>query len=161
MAEFRGRVRTTLERITWLECDNDGQIAGNAYASQFRTRAGYRWACELTVYVDPEYHRYGIRRALYSSLFRCLALQGYCIAVAVITIPNPASIALHDSMGMRHIGTCEKAGYKHGRWLGVGFRQIELQPIPTEPDPPMPWRQIAASPLWHEALGAGLPHLKL
>lgn len=49
LAEFRDRVRTTLERMPWLVCDNDGAIAGYACASPFRTRAGYRWACELTV----------------------------------------------------------------------------------------------------------------
>ena len=161
LAEFRERIRATLERMPWLVCDSGGQIAGYAYASPFRTRAGYGWACELTVYVHPEYHRCGIGRALYTSLFRCLALQGYCVAVATITIPNAASIALHESMGMRRIGTYENVGYKHGQWLDDGVWQIELQPIPAKPDPAAPWQRIADSLQWPEALGAGLPHLKL
>ena len=161
LSEFRGRVRTTLERMPWLVCDNGGEIAGYAYASPFRTRAGYRWTCELTVYVHPGYHRCGIGRALYTSLFQCLALQGYCVAVAMITIPNPTSIALHDSMGMRRIGTYEKVGYKHGRWLDDGVWQVELQPLPAEPEPPVPWRELAGSSQWHEALTSGRPHLRI
>lgn len=161
LAEFRGRVRATLELMPWLVCDNDSEIAGYAYASPYRTRVGYGWTCELTIYVHAGYHRCGIGKALYTSLFRCLALQGYCVAVATITIPNAASIALHESMGMRRIGTYEKVGYKHGRWLDDGVWQIELQPTPDEPDPPVTWRQVADSPQWREALGAGLPHLKL
>ena len=161
LAEFRGRVRKTLEYMPWLVCDNDGEIAGYAYASPFRTRVGYQWACELTIYVHPGYHRCGIGRALYTSLFRCLALQGYCIALATITIPNPASIALHESVGMRHIGAYEKVGYKHGQWLDDGVWQIELRPTPAEPTPPVPWRELAGSPEWSEALSEGLARLKL
>ncbi len=161
LAEFRGRVRATLEGMPWLVCDNDGEIAGYAYASPFRTRAGYGWACELTVYVHHGYHRCGIGRALYTSLFRCLALQGYCVAVAAITIPNPASMALHESMGMRRIGTYEKVGYKHGQWLDDGVWQLELQPTPAEPEPPVPWNEVAHLTEWSECLSAGLAYLKL
>ena len=131
MPEFQGRIRTILEHMPWVVCDNDGEIAGYAYASPFRTRAGYRWSCELTIYVHPGYHHCGIGRALYKSLLRRLALQGYCVAVATITIPNPASIALHESMGMRRVGAYEKVGYKHGQWLDDGVWQIELQPMPA------------------------------
>ena len=105
LAEFRGRIRSVSERMPWLVCGNDGEIAGYAYASPFKTRAGYQWSCELTMYVHPEYHRCGIGRSLYTALFRSLAIQGYCVAIATITIPNPASIALHESMGMRQIAT--------------------------------------------------------
>ncbi len=161
LCEFRRRVRSVTERMPWLVCDDDGEIAGYAYASPFKTRAGYQWACELTIYVHPGYHRCGIGRSLYTALFRCLALQGYCVAVATITIPNAASIALHESMGMRRIGTYEQVGYKHGQWLDDGVWQIELQPMPAEPDPPVPWYEVSVSEQWHGALAAGLAHLKL
>ena len=161
LPEFCERIRTTVERMPWLVCDNDGEIAGYAYASPFRTRAGYRWACELTIYVHPGYHRCGIGRALYTSLFRCLALQGYCVAVATITIPNPASIALHESMGMRRVGTYERVGYKHGQWFDDGVWQIELLRMPANPDPPVRWQRFADSPEWCEAISAGLASLKL
>ncbi len=58
--EFRRRIRTVLERLPWLVCDIDGHIAGYAYATPFRTRAGYRWSAELTVYVHPSHHRRGV-----------------------------------------------------------------------------------------------------
>ena len=161
LPEFRDRVRATLEWMPWLVCDNDGDVAGYAYASPFRTRAGYQWACELTIYVHPGYHRCGIGRALYTALFGCLALQGYCVAVATITIPNAASIALHESMGMRRVGAYEKVGYKHGRWLDDGVWQIDLQSAPADPEPPVPWHQVSGLPQWREALAAGQARLKL
>ena len=161
LPEFCERIRTTVERMPWLVCDNDGEIAGYAYASPFRTRAGYQLTCELTIYVHPGYHRCGIGRALYTSLFRCLALQGYCVAVATITIPNPASIALHESMGMRRVGTYEQVGYKHGQWLDDGVWQIELQPMPADPTPPVPWHEVCGSDQWDQALAAGEQHLRV
>ncbi len=161
LPEFRERVRSTLERMPWLVCDNGGEIAGYTYASPFQTRAGYQWRCELTIYVHPGYHRCGIGRALYTSLFRCLALQGYFVAVATITIPNPASIALHESMRLRRVGTYEQVGYKHGRWLDDGVWQIELQRMPAEPDPPAPWHEISGSDQWDEALAAGQRRLRI
>ena len=161
LPEFCERIRTTVEWMPWLVCDNGGEIAGYAYASPFRTRAGYRWACELTIYVHPGYHRCGIGRALYTSLFRCLALQGYYVAVATITIPNPASIALHESMGMRRVGTFEQVGYKHGQWLDDGVWQIELQRMQVDPTPPVPWHEVCGSDQWDEALEAGEQRLRI
>ena len=52
------------------------------------------WFVEVSVYVNPSHCRRGIGRALYTSQFRCLALQGYCTAVARKTLPNPAGVAL-------------------------------------------------------------------
>lgn len=161
LEEFRGRVRSVLESMPWLVCDHGGQVAGYAYASPFKTRDGYSWTCELSVYVHSGYHRCGIARALYSALFRCLAVQGFRVAIATITIPNPASIALHESMGMRRVGTYEKVGYKQGRWLDDGVWQIELNPLSLDPAPPVPCKQVEGTPEWHDAIAAGEALLKI
>ena len=71
--EFRGRIRSVLEMLPWLVCETGGAVAGYAYATPFRTRAGYRWSAELTVYVHPSHHRSGVGRALYTALLQCLA----------------------------------------------------------------------------------------
>ena len=160
LEEFRGRVRTVTEMMPWLVCDDGGKIAGYVYANPFKTRAGYRWCCELTVYVHPEYRRRGVGRALYATLFRCLVAQGYCVAIATITIPNPGSVALHESMGMRRVGTYENVGYKFDQWLDDGVWQIELQPLPADPAPPVQFQQLAGSAEWKDAVSAGLAELR-
>lgn len=157
--EFRERVRSVTEWMPWLVCDDQGKIAGYVYASPFKTRAGYQWSCELTVYVHPDYRRRGVGRALYTTLFKCLTAQGYCIAVATITIPNPASIALHESMGMRRVGTYESVGHKFGEWLDDGVWQIELRPLPAEPASPAPFHSIFGTRDWDNAVAAGLAAL--
>ena len=153
--EFRSRIRSVLERMPWLACVIGGNIAGYAYATPFRSRAGYRWTAELTVYVDPAYHRRGVGRALYTALLHCLAGQGYRTAVAVIALPNPASIGLHLSLGFRRTGVLENIGFKHGKWIDDDVWQLDIQPSPTAPLEPIPLNDFIETPEWFEALECG------
>ena len=54
-----------------------GQVRGYAYAGAYRTRAAYRWAAEVSVYVAAQHHRGGLGRILYRSLIRLLEAQGF------------------------------------------------------------------------------------
>ena len=161
IAEFQERIRSVLEHLPWFVCDHDGEVAGYAYASPFKARPGYRWSCEVTVYVHPDYRRRNVGRALYTSLLRALAAQGYCVAVAVITLPNPGSIALHESMGFRRVGAYEGIGHKLGEWLDDGVWQRELSPKPTAPAPPAPYQRLVGTSGWDDVLKAGTACLRL
>lgn len=164
--EFRGRIRAALERRLWLAVEDNaanggrGGIAGYAYASQFNFRESYVWAVEVSVYVHSAYRRRGAGRALYTSLFQCLALQGFCTAIARITLPNPASITLHEAMGFRPAGVNDGIGHKHGQWHDVGIWQRELRPRPAAPEPPRPTSHLAGTPQWETALNSGSAHLR-
>ena len=92
--EMRRRIRTVLAQHPWLVCAGGGSVLGYAYAGPHRERASYRWSADAAVYVAPDRRRRGVGRALYTSLFRLLALQGYYNAYAGVTLPNPASVAL-------------------------------------------------------------------
>jgi phosphinothricin acetyltransferase len=124
--------------MPWLVCEVGNDVAAYAYASPFRTRAGYRWTAELTVYVHPAFHRRRVGRALYSALPRCLSAQGDFMAVAIISLPNAASVSLHESMGFRRTGVLEGIGHKFGRWMDDDVRQMEIQPMPADPPGPIP-----------------------
>jgi len=160
VAEFQGRIRASLERRLWLVCDAGGRIAGYAYATQFNPRDSYIWSVEVSVYVHPGFHRRGIGRALYTSLFRCLAAQGYCTAVARITLPNQSSVTLHEAMGFRPVGVNEGIGYKTGEWHDVGIWQMDISPRPLQPQPPLPFTSLAGTPEWDNALAEGAALLK-
>lgn len=153
--EFRSRIHSVLERMPWLVCVVGGDIAGYAYAAPFRPRAGYRWTAELTVYVHPAYYRRRVGRALYTALLRCLAGQGYRTAVAIIALPNPASVGLHESMGFRRAGVLEKMGFKHGKWVDDGVWQLDIQPGVIVPAEPIPLNDFIDTPEWSEALERG------
>lgn len=134
------QMRERIDRITvqypWLVGEIDGELAGYVYASQHQERAAYRWGVNVAVYVSPQRHRRCLGRALYTSLFSILRAQGYFKAYAGVTLPNAASVGLHESMGFQPVGVYRGAGYKHGRWLDVGWWQLDLQP--EIPDPPEP-----------------------
>ena len=159
--EIRRRISERRGRWPWLVCEDRGQVLGYAYAGRFRERAAYQWAVDLSLYVRGDRHRSGIGRALYVSLFEILRLQGYYVAYADITLPNPASVGLHESLGLRPLGVYRKVGFKLGAWHDVGCWELQLQAQPPNPAPPAPLDAVEASPGWAAAVAAGLPYLRL
>jgi L-amino acid N-acyltransferase YncA len=134
--EMRQRIEQTLKTFPWLVYEDDIGILGYVYASQHRVRAGYQWSVDVSVYVHERSRRQGIGRKLYTSLFELLCRQGFYNVYAGITLPNPASVALHEAMGMEPVGVYEKVGYKLGAWHDVGWWQGQLQEHHAHPSPP-------------------------
>ncbi len=130
--EFARRI-ATIERthpfLVAVDDRNAGEeaVAGFAYASPFHERAGYRWAATVSVYIDPRHHRRGIGRALYETLFELLRRQGLWSACSGITLPNDASVALHESCGFELVGVYTRIGWKAGNWRDVGWWQLALR----------------------------------
>jgi L-amino acid N-acyltransferase YncA len=153
------RIEATLANWPWLVCERDRQVLGYAYASRHRERSAYQWSCDVSVYVSASYRRVGIGRALYRSLFELLKLQGFRNAYAGITLPNPASVGLHESLGFKPIGVYQDVGYKLGAWHDVGWWELHLGPG-VAPTPPFDLKQIRHSSSWTTALGTGFPLLR-
>nr|WP_058023414.1 GNAT family N-acetyltransferase [Pseudohongiella spirulinae] len=110
--------------LPWLVAeDSDGAISGYAYAVRWKTRAAYKFSVETTVYTDPELRRNGLGTMLYSALFERLMAAGIHSAVGGICLPNDASVALHEKMGMKQIARFNEIGFKAGQWLDVGYWQ--------------------------------------
>ncbi|MFO0792321.1 MAG: arsinothricin resistance N-acetyltransferase ArsN1 family B [Pirellulales bacterium] len=145
-----------IERITteypWLIGEIDGRVAGYVYASRFRERAAYRWTAEAAVYVALDSQRRGLGRAMYTALFSILQTQGLFRAVAGITVPNPASVGLHESLGFKQVGLFPAVGHKDGTWLNVGWWQLALQPETLHPPDPRPFPTLSDDPLVAAAL---------
>ena len=102
-AEIARRIAGTIAAYPWLVCEFNGRVAGYAYASEHRSRRAYRWSVDTSVYVDHDCWRRGIGRGLYTSLLRILSAQGFFNAFAGITLPNDASVGLHESFGFDRI----------------------------------------------------------
>ncbi len=140
--EMRQRIRSKLEHgYPWLVMEREGMLLGYAYAGRWRDRAAYDWTVETTVYVNSAVRRGGVGRTLYGALFDLLRLQGFVQAVAGVTLPNDASVGLHQAVGFVPTGVTHNAGYKFGGWHGVAFFEMTLQ---TPPDVPVPTRDVAA-----------------
>jgi phosphinothricin acetyltransferase len=158
-AEMRSRIARTLEQLPWLVCAADDEVLGYVYASPHRTRAAYRWSVDVAVYVHPAHRRQGVGRALYTSLLAVLPLQRYYNAYAGITLPNPGSVGLHESMGFEPVGVYQRVGYKLGRWHDVGWWSLALQDHDLAPAPPLPVTAVQDLETWRAGIALGLPFL--
>jgi phosphinothricin acetyltransferase len=104
-----------------------GSIVGYAYAGPYRTRPGYRFTIEDSIYLAPEAQGKGVGTLLLSELVRVSAAKGYRLMVAVIgDSRNYGSIALHRKAGFTFAGTIHSVGYKFGRWLDSVIMELPL-----------------------------------
>jgi phosphinothricin acetyltransferase len=133
---FAARVAHYLEKYPWLVYEVDGEIAGYAYASQYRERVAYQWSVECSVYIGDAFKRQGIASKLYMALFEILKTQGFMNVYAVINLPNDQSVALHERLGFRWFATYERVGFKLGRWKNVGWWGLQLNEYIDEPPAP-------------------------
>lgn len=153
VADFRGRIERTLAHAPWLVLD-DGGLQGYAYATRFRDRPAYQWTVETTVYVRDSARRRGVGRALMAALLRCLELQGFATALAVIALPNDASVRLHERLGFRSIGVFHRVGFKFGRWHDTGWWERPLREDAGAPPPPRPIEALLGTPAWDRAISS-------
>ena len=137
VAEMARRIERVSGEYAWLVAETEGRVVGFAYATAHRTRAAYRWAVDVSVYVAPEQHRRGVGRALYLALFELLRRQRLHVACAGVTLPNDASVGLHESLGFVLVGTYRGIGWKDGGWRDVGWWQLALSE-PADGPPPEP-----------------------
>jgi phosphinothricin acetyltransferase len=135
-----GRIEAGGDLYPWLIAEEEsGTVLGYAYATAFRPRPAYRFAVETSVYLAPAAQGMGIGGRLYRSLLSSLEGQGFAQAIAVVTLPNPASVRLHEAVGFASAGTYRKVGYKNGGWHDVGLWQRELAHTAQPPCEPRPY----------------------
>lgn len=112
--------------LPWLVAEQDGVIAGYAYATPWKARHAYRHSVEITVYLRQNALARGLGTALYSALFDALQKRPIHAVVACIALPNAHSVALHEKSGMRKVAHFAEVGYKLGAWRDVGYWQVNL-----------------------------------
>jgi L-amino acid N-acyltransferase YncA len=117
----------------WLVAESDGQVIGFASSSPFRTRPSYRWTVETGVYLAGTAQGRGLGRLLMERMLELLTVQRFTAAVAGITLPNPASVALHEKLGFTPCATYRETGFKLGEWRTVQVLARDLAPRLTPP----------------------------
>lgn len=145
-AEMEGRIRTVMERLPWLVAEADGAVIGYAYAGPHQVRPGYRWSVNVSVYVAQGRHGGGIGRALYAELLSILRRQGIVNAYAGIALPNPASVRLHEAIGMQRIAVYERVGFKLDAWHDVAWYGMRLIDPAGHPPEPIAYPDLPPSP---------------
>lgn len=153
VAVFANRFVQYQTQTPCLVLERDGALLGYAYANMHRSRTAYQWSVESSIYLSAEARGQGLGKGLYRALFNCLRYQGFYNVFAGISLPNPASVAVHEAMGFQPIGVYRDIGFKNGRWHDVGWWQLVLQEKTAEPQAPI-W--LAAvnqqDPAWQKCL---------
>ncbi len=122
-------------RYPWIVAEDCESVVGFARCGAWRAREAYSWSCEVGVYVTPERQGQGIGAALYREMFPAMEKMGNRTVIAGIAQPNPASVRLHEAFGMTYAGTLPRVGWKHGRWIDVGYWVRSFGPMSQPPEP--------------------------
>ena len=112
--------------LPWLIAEEDGQVLGYAYASKWKGRCAYRFAVESTIYLDADQTGRGTGSTLYAALIDAIRSHSMRSVIGGISLPNEASIRLHERLGFRKVGHFERVGFKQDRWVDVGYWQLQL-----------------------------------
>lgn len=140
--EMAARMHRTLQRTPWLVAEAGGELTGYAYAGPHHERPGYRWSVNVSVYLRTDAQGRGIGRRLYDELFAILRRQRFVNVYAGVALPNPASEALHRSMGMAQVAVYRRVGYKFGAWHDVAWLGLRLSDPPGTPPEPIPLPEL-------------------
>ncbi|MDQ8184666.1 N-acetyltransferase family protein [Pelagicoccus sp. SDUM812002] len=116
--------------LPWLVAEENDKVLGYAYASPWHARSAYRHTVEVSVYLDHQTTGRGVGSALYERLFERLRKKDIHVVIGGLTLPNPASEALHQKFGMRKVAHYQEVGHKFSKWLDVGYWQTEFEATP-------------------------------
>jgi phosphinothricin acetyltransferase len=136
LEEIENRMKSIQSKYPYLVAEENNQLVGYAYANDFRHKSAYQWSPESTIYIHKDFHRNGIGKALYIKLFEALKKQGFYNVFGGVSLPNEASVKLHQRLGFKEIGVYENIGYKFGKWHSTKWFQLVLNKHETNPSPP-------------------------
>ena len=124
--EMRVRLSQASPALPWLVVEENGAIVGFAYASQWKSRCAYRFSVEITIYLDPDATGRGFGKMLYSALIGELRKIKLHSLIGGISLPNPASVALHEKMGFVKVAHFKEVGFKFDKWIDVEYWELIL-----------------------------------
>lgn len=142
-AQFADQIREG--RYPFLVAEEGGAVLGFAYAHAYHSKEAFRWDVELTIYLRHGQSGRGIGSRLMGALLALLRRQGYLLAYSCITLPNPASLALHRCFGFTELGVFPRNGYKLGRWCDVIWLQCPLGEALPSPQEPQAFSSLSAA----------------
>jgi phosphinothricin acetyltransferase len=124
-AEIENRMRQTISAsYPFMVCEDNDQVVGYAYAQPFKSRAAYRHSIEVSVYIKNAFEGKGIGKLLYDKLFPEIFKGDYHAIIAGISLPNEASVRLHEKYGFEKVAHFREVGFKFGRWIDVGYWEL-------------------------------------
>jgi len=107
--------------------DAHGTLLAFGSFGTFRAWPAYKYSVEHSVYVHVEHRGRGLGRVVVEALIQAAKGRDVHAMIGGIDASNARSIALHERLGFRHVGTLPQVGFKFGRWLDLAFFQLLLE----------------------------------
>ncbi|WP_405296396.1 GNAT family N-acetyltransferase [Algibacter sp. Ld11] len=126
LSVFTEKMELILKDYPFIVFEENNKILGFAYGSKFRPKPAYNYTVESTVYVKNGVHGKQIGSRLYTELIALLKQHNFKSILGVLTIPNPASVKLHEKFGFTQVAHLKEVGFKFETWLDVGIFQLKL-----------------------------------
>lgn len=123
---FEERIKNISKKYPFFVFELEDEILGYTYANKWREKPSYQFSVESTVYVKHSAFNKGIGSKLYQQLINELKLKGFKVVVGGLTLPNEASVKLHEKLGFKKVGHFPKVGLKFNNWYDVGFWQLDF-----------------------------------
>jgi L-amino acid N-acyltransferase len=101
-------------------------VTGYASYGEFRSRPGYRFTVEHSVYVRNDRRGSGIGVALMNELLDRARNSNVHVMIAGVDAENVDSIRFHERLGFERVAHFKQVGFKFNRWLDLVFLQRTL-----------------------------------
>ena len=126
IADFEQKIKPIYKKYPFIVFEENNEILGYAYGSSWRTKPSYKFTAESTIYLTKDALGKGIGTKLYTELLQRLKQQKIHTIIGGLTLPNAASIKLHEKLGFKKVAHFKEVGRKFEQWLDVGFWQLTL-----------------------------------
>lgn len=124
--DFEEKINTISSQFPFIVYEENDEILGYAYAGTFRTKPAYNKTVELTIYLKQHALGKQIGKKMYSELIQQLKAENYHVLIGGLTLPNDASVKLHEGFGFEKVAHFKEVGYKFDKWHDVGFWQLTI-----------------------------------
>jgi L-amino acid N-acyltransferase YncA len=123
--EMENRISETFQKnYPFFVCEENEEIVGYVYGRMFRPRRAYLHSIEVSVYIKNGAEGKGIGTMLYQRLFSEILQRDFHAIIAGISLPNDASVKLHEKFGFEKVAHFREVGFKFGRWIDVGYWEL-------------------------------------
>jgi L-amino acid N-acyltransferase YncA len=127
ISEMEARISEISARFPWIVFEENDQIVGYSYASDWKSRCAYRYSVESSVYILPSFTNRSIGTRLYKELVPRLINMNIHTVIAGIALPNIPSIRLHEKFGFQKVARFKEVGWKFQEWIDVGYWQLVIK----------------------------------
>ena len=124
--EMAERIQAISNDFPFLVHVERNEILGYAYATKWRAREAYKPTVEVSVYLKNGVLGKGIGTALYAELSKRLRNLNIHAIIGGVSLPNEASVKLHEKFGFEKVAHFKEVGFKLNQWVDVGYWELIL-----------------------------------